>query len=292
MNILTFDIEEWYLQKKYFGDHADKYAQYDQYLGKLLDTLDRRDLKATFFCLGGMATEFPNVVRKIEERGHEIGCHSFRHVWLNKMEEKEVKEDTRLSVDALEQCIGRKVKSYRAPAFSIGKKNKWVFSVLEECGISHDASIFPVEREFGGFPGFENKEPTMVFAESAVIKEFPICTTKIFGHEMAYSGGGFFRFFPLSFIKKTMAKSDYNMAYFHINDLLPEMSGVKSRADYESYYKEPGTIVNRYKRYIKTNIGKKNAFPKLLQLLETESFVSLEQADEMIDWQQAHSIVL
>lgn len=292
MNILTFDIEEWYLQKKYFGDHADKYAQYDQYLGKLLDTLDRRDLKATFFCLGGMATEFPNVVRKIEERGHEIGCHSFRHVWLNKMEEKEVKEDTRLSVDALEQCIGRKVKSYRAPAFSIGKKNKWVFSVLVECGISHDASIFPVERDFGGFPGFENKEPTMVFAESAVIKEFPICTTKVFGHEMAYSGGGFFRFFPLSFIKKTMAKSDYNMAYFHINDLLPEMSGVKSRADYESYYKEPGTIVNRYKRYIKTNIGKKNAFPKLLQLLETESFVSLEQADEMIDWQQAHSIVL
>lgn len=292
MNILTFDIEEWYLQKKYFGDHADKYAQYDQYLGKLLDTLDRRDLKATFFCLGGMATEFPNVVRKIEERGHEIGCHSFRHVWLNKMEEKEVKEDTRLSVDALEQCIGRKVKSYRAPAFSIGKKNKWVFSVLVECGISHDASIFPVERDFGGFPGFENKEPTMVFAESAVIKEFPICTTKVFGHEMAYSGGGFFRFFPLSFIKKTMAKSDYNMAYFHINDLLPEMSGVKSRADYESYYKEPGTIVNRYKRYIKTNIGKKNAFPKLLQLLETESFVSLEQADEMIDWQRAHSIVL
>lgn len=292
MNLLTFDIEEWYLQKTYFGNHSEKYADYDHYLGMILDALDKCAYKATFFCVGGMATEFPDVVKKIDERGHEIGCHSFRHVWLNKMSEKEVFEDTRTSIDALEQCVGKKVISYRAPAFSIGEKNESVLHILAECGINRDASVYPAEREFGGFPKFERKEPTMVYIERAVLKEFPICTTTILGHEMAYSGGGFFRFFPLSLIKKEMAKNDYNMAYFHINDLIPETSGVKSRADYESYYKEPGTLINRYKRYFKTNIGKKGAFNKLMQLLESESFVNLEQADKIIDWQQTHSIVL
>ena len=45
-------------------------------------------------------------------------------------------------------------------------------------------------------------------------------------------------------------------------------------------------------RYIKTNLGTKKAFGKMLSLIAIEDFVSLEQADKMIDWQQAPSIVL
>jgi polysaccharide deacetylase family protein (PEP-CTERM system associated) len=291
-NILTFDIEEWYLQKAYFGGKKEKYAEYDRYLDLLLNKLDKQGYKATFFCVGGMATDFPEVVRKIEGRGHEIGCHSFRHVWLNKMTEKEVLEDTRTAVDALEQCIGKKVLSYRAPAFSIGNQNKWAFTALVECGIMRDASIFPAERDFGGFPQFGKKVPTMVFSSDVAIKEFPICTTTLLGHEMAYSGGGYFRFFPLNYIRREMSKSDYNMTYFHIGDLVPESSGVAGKGEYERYYKEPGTLKNRYMRYIKTNLGKKKAFDKLMKLLELESFVSLEQADAMMNWSEAPSVVL
>ena len=291
MNILTFDIEEWYLQKTYFGNHAELYKKYDYYLDEILNTLDKRGFKGTFFCVGGMATDFPEVVRKIESRGHEIGCHSFRHVWLNKMSKEELYNDTRDSIDALEQCVGKKVYSYRAPAFSIGKQNKWALEVLGKCGITRDASIYPAERDFGGFSQFEHKEPTMVFCNTVRMKEFPICTTSVLGKEVAYSGGGYFRFFPLKFVKKTMAQSDYSMTYFHIGDLIPETSGVKSKEDYEEYYKEPGTIKNRYLRYIKSNLGKKHAFEKLLKLIETESFVNLELADQLIDWEQVPSIV-
>ena len=116
MNILTFDIEEWYLEKKYFGDHQERYADYDRYLNGILDVLDERGLKGTFFCVGGMGKEFPDVLRRIETRGHEIGCHSYNHTWLNKMSREDALEDTRMAVDALEQCIGKKIKSYRAPA--------------------------------------------------------------------------------------------------------------------------------------------------------------------------------
>lgn len=292
MNILTFDIEEWYLQKAYFGNHSEMYKVYDYYLEHLLNVLDERNIKGTFFCVGGMAINFPDVIKKIENRGHEIGCHSFKHAWLNTMTREEVMEDTRTSIDALEQCIGRKVKSYRAPAFSIGNSNKWTFNILADCGIERDASVFPAVRDFGGFAQFGEKKPTLVHSEKTVLREFPICTAKLLGHKLAYSGGGYFRFFPLWFVRREMAKSDYSMTYFHIGDLIPETSGIMSKANFESYFKIPGTLKNRYLRYIKSNLGKKKAFAKLLNLVATEDFVNLEQADKMIDWTNAPSIIL
>ncbi len=284
MNILTFDIEEWYLRKMKYGDTYDKYDVFDSYLNQILDALEARGMKGTFFCVGGMATDFPEVVRRIEQKGHEIGCHSNRHTWLNKMTYEEVKEDTRTAVDALEQCIGKKVKSYRAPAFSIGESNKWAFEILAECGIERDASVFPAKRDFGGFPQFGHKTPTMIVYNESRIKEFPICTTRIAGKELAYSGGGYFRFFPLGFIQKEMKRADYAMTYFHINDLVQEMNGVMTKEAYESYFKEPGTLLNRYKRYVKSNLGKKSAFDKLMKLVKTTDFVNLEEADSQIDW--------
>lgn len=292
MSILTFDIEEWYLEKRYFGDYQDNYKKFDSYLDQILDKLDERNFKGTFFCVGGMAKDFSAVVRTIEKRGHEIGCHSFKHVWLNKMSRDEVYEDTRTAIDALEQCIGKKVKSYRAPAFSIGKDNKWVYEILSKCGIKRDASVFPAVRDFGGFAQFGEKTPTIVSYKDVKIKEFPICTTHILGKELAYSGGGYFRFFPLRFVKKEMAKSDYTMTYFHISDLIPESDEWMSKEDFEAYFKIPGTLKNRFMRYVKSNLGKKNAFNKLLKLIETEEFVNLEQADGMINWDKAPSIVL
>lgn len=292
MNILTFDIEEWALAKSGGYGGPTRYAEYDGYLNKILDVLDERGFKGTFFCTGMMGTDFPQVVKLIHSRGHEVGCHSFKHTWLNKMTNEEVIEDTRTALDALEQCIGQKVRSYRAPAFSIGKDNKWAFEILTQFGITRDASIYPAERDFGGFAEFGQKGPTIVYYNSGIFKEFPICTTKLLGHELAYSGGGYFRFFPLSFVKKEMAKADYAMFYFHIGDLIPERGGLESKEAFEAYYKISGSLKNRYLRYIKSNLGKKKAFGKMMELLAIEQFVNLELADQMINWDRVPSLLL
>jgi len=291
MNLLTFDIEEWYLNHQKDGTRG-KYAEYDRYLDAILDKLDKRELKATFFCVGEMGRLFPEVIRKIQTKGHEIGCHSNIHTWLNKMTEAECREDTQRAVDCLEQCISEKVKSYRAPAFSISEKNKWAFEILAENGIERDASIFPAARDFGGFPNFGQKTPCVVEYNGIRLKEFPVCTTQVMGKEMAYSGGGFFRFFPLGFVEKEMRKNPYAMCYFHIGDLVPESSKVKTKEEYEAYYKEPGTLKARYVRYMKTNLGKKNAFPKMMRLIDDMDFVNLQQAEEAIDWAAAPIVTL
>ena len=284
MNILTFDIEEWYLEKAYFGAKESKYAQYDRLLEEILTKLEGAGLKGTFFCVGKMATDFPHVVRKIAEAGHEIGCHSNTHQWLNKMTYEQAMEDTHAAVDALDQCIGKKVTSYRAPAFSIGSNNKWAIEVLAANGISCDASVFPASRDFGGFPEFTQIEPSIIRYKGYEIHEFPIATAKVLGKDIAYSGGGYFRFFPLHFIKKEMQKALYSMTYFHLGDLHPVYEGMMTKSDYEMYFGESGTTKARYIRYLKSNIGVDGNKKKLFKLFDATSFNNVTQANSIIDW--------
>lgn len=292
MNILSFDIEEWYLEKAYFGAKASKYAEYDRLLEELLENLSRRRVKGTFFCVGRLAVDFSNVVRKIAEAGHEIGCHSNTHQWLNKMTFNQAMEDTHVAVDSLEQCIGMKVTSFRAPAFSIGSENKWAFEVLAANGITCDASVFPSSRDFGGFPEFKSVEPATVRYNGIEIHEFPIVTTRLLGKELAYSGGGYFRFFPYWFIEKEMKYSSYSMTYFHLGDLLPVIDGLMSKEDYEGYFEEPGTVKARYMRYVKTNLGVHGNKKKLFKLLNRLSFCSISEANTQIDWAKSPIVTL
>ena len=292
MNILTFDIEEWYLEKAYFGAKESKYAEYDRLLEELLEKLSSTGIKGTFFCVGKLATYFPHVVRKIADADHEIGCHSDIHQWLNKMTYQQALEDTHAAVDSLEQCIGKKVKSYRAPAFSIGGENRWAFEVLAENGITCDASVFPASRDFGGFPEFKSVEPTNIRYNGIEIHEFPIVTTKLAGKEIAYSGGGYFRFFPYWFVEKEMKKAAYSMTYFHLGDLLPVIDGVMTKDYYEKYFNEKGTSKALYLRYIKTNLGVKGNKRKLFKLIERLEFCSIKDAEFQTDWSKAPVVSL
>ncbi len=282
MNILTFDIEEWYIEKEFFGAKESKYAEYDKLLDELLLKLDETNFKGTFFCLGKMASDFPSVVQRIADAGHEIGCHSNVHLWLNKMDYAQAMEDTHKAVDVLQQCIGKKITSYRAPAFSIGSNNKWAFEVLAANGITCDASVFPASRDLGGFPDCNISEPTVIKYNGIELHEFPLATTNLFGREIAYSGGGYFRLFPYWFVEREIKKSDYSMTYFHLGDLIPVVSGVLSREDYEQYFKEPGSFISRYLRFLKSNLGVKSTGKKLYRLLEQFDLMSLSSADKQI----------
>ena len=292
MKIVSFDIEEWYIEKVYDGGRNERYQEFDRYLKKILEILEQHDTKATFFCLGKIATDFPYVIKSISSRGHEIGCHSNEHFWLTKMTPKQLKRDTHDAISALEDVCGQKVVSYRSPAFSICQNNKWAFEILAEEGIERDASIFPAQRDFGGFASFPTDNPTKISYNGVVLKEFPICLTKLMGKEIAYSGGGYFRFFPFRFIQNRVEKSPYVMTYFHIGDLLHNKGGIMSQKEYETYFKEPGTLQNRLIRYIKSNLGTKGAFDKMSKLIENNNFISLEKADSLINWDNVRIIQL
>lgn len=286
MNILTYDIEEWYIEREYHGNRKYMLDKFDMYLDQILEKLSEKNIKATFFCVGKMALYFPDVIRKISSEKHEIGCHSNNHIWLNQLSYNDLVKDTKEAVDALEQCIGEKIISYRAPAFSIGESNTYIFEILAECGITRDSSVFPAPRDFGGFPSFGYESPVIIKKNGILLHEYPIPMILFLGRKFAYSGGGYFRLFPISFIKNKMLSSDYVMNYFHIGDLIPDTHSFMSKKDFEIYFKQSGNLYNRYKRYIKENIGLKNAFTNMLDLIESFDFINLREADEIIDWKK------
>lgn len=291
MNILTFDIEEWYIESQR-ENRLSKYQQLNETLGRILDGLDQIGVKGTFFCVGKLKVDFPDVVRRIVEHGHEIGCHSNIHTWLDKMDEKTLREDTKEALKALEDVSGQRVVCYRAPAFSITDKNPWAVEVLADCGIENDASIFPASRDFGGYKSFPYDTPCKISYKGATLKEYPISLMSVMGKKTAYSGGGYFRLIPYWLVNRTMKRRDYNICYFHLADLIHEEHRMMTKQEYEDYFKEPGTFKNRLVRYLKSNVGTGDAFGKLQRLLAEHRFVNLQAADNMVDWEKVNTVYL
>lgn len=285
MNILTFDIEEWAIEKaKTHNGNSERYAQFDKMLNQVLELLDQNQVQTTCFCTGKMAEEFPHVVRLIANHGHEIACHSHNHQWCNKMTIQEFYNDTHQAIDTLEQCIGKKILGYRAPAFSITEKNPYAFEILHQHGIIYDASVFPCHRDFGGFPTFGYQQPTRIQYNGIELYEFPIPIANILGKKMAWSGGGYFRILPYPIIKECAKKSDYIMSYFHLNDLISEPMKLMSRQRYEEYFKEPGTLTNRISRMIKGAATIGNTYNKLTKLIQNNQFINIETAIAKTNW--------
>ncbi|MBB3185969.1 polysaccharide deacetylase family protein [Microbacter margulisiae] len=267
MNILTFDLEEWYIYQLYPKGGKDYYLPLlDRYLNEVLDMLSQQQLNATFFCLGMVAKEYPDVIKKIARQGHEIGCHSDQHQWVTALTPELFYRDTKNAIDALENIIGKKVQGYRAPAFSIGRSTQWALPILKEVGIEYDCSIFPTNRDFGGFPGFQENSPCIISYNNKAIKEFPISTHSVLGKQIAYSGGGYLRLLPYAFIRSFMLKEPYVMSYCHIRDFDAEQKRMLNLRYFKNYY------------------GIQHAFMKLSRLIHDFEFMSVEAANRTIDW--------
>jgi peptidoglycan/xylan/chitin deacetylase (PgdA/CDA1 family) len=96
MNILTFDIEDWYN-----CDFITQDFNWDNYevriyegIDRILGELENKKLKGTFFCLGWIAEKHPEVIRKINVHGHHIGCHSYQHELSFRFDREGFKQDT------------------------------------------------------------------------------------------------------------------------------------------------------------------------------------------------------
>ena len=68
---------------------------------RCLDLLDRHGVKATFFVLGWTAERFPDLVREIARRGHEVGCHSYGHPEVFHLTKDEFRADGERALAAL-----------------------------------------------------------------------------------------------------------------------------------------------------------------------------------------------
>lgn len=280
MNVLTFDIEDWYNCDFISTDFDwDKHeVRLYEGIDRILNELQTRNLKATFFCLGWIAENHPEVIRKIFSRGHHIGCHSYQHELSFRFNREEFKHDTEKSKELIENLIGEPINAFRAPGFSITEKNLWALEVLTELGFEYDCSLFPANHDYGGFASYGKAEPTILhLANGKQLKEFPINIQKVYGKDIVFSGGGFFRIFPYSLIRYWASKSDYMMTYFHPRDFDPDQPMISSLP-----------LIRKFKSYV----GLSTSFAKLKKLLDDFEFVTVSEADKLIDWKNTRVIKL
>lgn len=85
------------------------------YTDKILETLDFYGVKCTFFATQFWVEKYPDYVKKICERGHEIGTHSRTHAYMSKMGEGEILDELKTSSKAIEDITGKKVTLFRPP---------------------------------------------------------------------------------------------------------------------------------------------------------------------------------
>lgn len=276
MNILTFDIEDWYNHDDYSRDFAWEKHEVRIYEGteKILSVLDEKKLKGTFFCVGWIAEHHPQVIKWIAERGHHIGCHSYQHELATRFSPEEFRNDTYKAKCLIEDVAGCEVNAFRVPSFSITKDNLWAFDVLAELGFKYDSSVFPSVHEFGGIPGFVAK-PTLLKTHNGDLKEFPISLGKLLGREFIYSGGGYFRVMPYGMLKKWTKEDNYVMSYFHPSDFDPD---------------QPQMPQLSLMRQFKNRVGLKGSYKKFKKYMGDFHFVNLVEADVELNWTKCPEI--
>lgn len=86
-----------------------------EYTDKLLDIMEKNDVKCTFFAVQFWVEKYPEYAEKIVAAGHELGTHSRTHSYMSKLSEEEIRDELKTSMDAIEKATGQRTNLFRAP---------------------------------------------------------------------------------------------------------------------------------------------------------------------------------
>ncbi|MCH7604805.1 polysaccharide deacetylase family protein [Patescibacteria group bacterium] len=235
-NILTFDIEEWY-EVNYPGIDLSTLdtskSDLEKEVQDILAICERANAKATFFVLGKVAEQKPDLVRLIQSKGHEIASHGYDHKLVYELSPKEFKEDLQKSLSVLESITGKKIIGYRAPSWSIGEEFlKEYYEILESLGLQYSSSVYPAKTFLYGIPNFPSKiHHPEVKGKKMNILEIPVPVTRVLGKIIGFSGGFYFRLFPKFFIERRIQQENKKgnpvFVYLHPREINPAGSRLK-----------------------------------------------------------------
>ena len=107
-------------------------------LPKLLDVLDEYNIRATFYVAAAMADEWPDKVREIADRGHEIACMGYYHENLGTLSLDEQRDVLARAKVRLEEVSGTAVRGFRTPA---GEMSEETLKRVKELGFTYSSSL-------------------------------------------------------------------------------------------------------------------------------------------------------
>ena len=163
--LLTFDVDaDSSVRGPYSGRPDEPVARSKGQFGpkvgvrRILNLLDKYAIKSTFFVPGWTAETYPESVREIVRRGHEVGVHGYKHENLAQLQSKEDEvEIFRKSIDRLQALTGQAPLGFRAPDWEF---SPYTMENLVKFNFKYDSSLM------------DNEEPYVI--KSSGIVELPV----------------------------------------------------------------------------------------------------------------------
>ncbi|KAH6584714.1 hypothetical protein BASA60_000854 [Batrachochytrium salamandrivorans] len=98
----------------------------------LLGELAKRNVKATFFVVGSRVIEYPDVLARTYQAGHQIGIHTWSHPYLSNTPSDQIVAEIVYTAKAIKQVIGVTPRFMRAPYGDIDER---VRAILKNLGM-------------------------------------------------------------------------------------------------------------------------------------------------------------
>jgi len=226
--LLSFDFEDWHqlvhrqLGRSDWDRQGPALERQAEAIFRLLEELGAR---ATFFVLGMTADRYPELIREIAARGHDLACHGYAHELVHQQSKDEFRRDVERCAELIESLSGRRPTGYRAPAFSITRDTPWAYDVLCDLGFRYDSSQYDsprIPRRIRPVPAAPYR---LELGSGREIWEFPIAVWRIRGRALPVGGGAYWRALPVAVLRRALrevaVENAYPVLYFHPYELDP-----------------------------------------------------------------------
>jgi len=245
---------QWYRFEKHVADNTRK----------ALDLLDEYHARATFFVLGWIADEMPEVVREVAARGHEVASKGYYHRSLSQMSPEEFRDDVVRSREAIERACDRRVHGYRIAQGWFQPNDLWALDVLARAGYTYDSSLRPIYWRFARQPW--RRVVHRHRCDEGELWEVPLSTWSIAGWSLPIAGGNYMRQFPHALVRRAVAAWDRKhdapfVMYFHVWELDPDQPRINAAPllervrQYRNLDRMEGVIRHYLERYRFTAIA-------------------------------------
>jgi polysaccharide deacetylase family protein (PEP-CTERM system associated) len=251
-NVITVNVSEWFQSTAFSGiikfSHWPKYERrVEQGIHLTLSLLRKYDIKATFFILGIVAREFPEMVKMIAQEGHEIGTMGYYNRRLHEIPPADYIKELEMSIPLLKSLSRQDIVTHRAPEWSVTQHTLWVMDALRSFGVKYDSSIYPVNSILYGIE--DAPRHPYILNPSGII-EFPPTTYRFAGKNVALFGGTNLRVSPYSIISMAMQSLNNEGRHVLVHVYPWEMEGEFPRFDlgFDGYMQQYAGLKNTFSR--------------------------------------------
>ena len=255
-HLLTVNVEDYFqvgvFQKFISTENWYRFeSRLQQNVEQVLELLEQRNTKATFFVLGWTAEKDPKLVRMIADAGHEVASRGLVHQPLLTLSKAQIREDLVKSKALLEDTTGQSVDGFRLSDGWLSKQTLWLLDEVAAAGYRYDSSLMPKQRDFADDPKWRSIQ--QVQTANGPLLEVPLSTMETPGGWLPIAGGNYQRQVPNFVMRRLVDRAmesatDPFVMYFQVWELDTEQPrlSVADRITKVRHYRKLG----KYRRIL------------------------------------------